>query len=106
MSTPKATAQKQSDGSYIVRVFNKFDRSTDIVFPYDPQTEVLALEYMNFKNAQAESGPESPATQAVVREFKQEFPEVKPVVVKEEVKPVAVKAMSPSSPSRQIRSRL
>lgn len=70
MSTPKAVAQKNGDGSYTVRVFSAFDRSTDVVFPYDPETERLALEYVNFKNSLAVSGPLSPATQAVVADLK------------------------------------
>lgn len=70
VTVPPAVAQKNSDGSYTVRVFHAYDRSTDIVFPYTPEGPMLALEYANFKNAQMESGPESPATRAVVAEAK------------------------------------
>jgi len=66
----RAVAQKNGDGSYTVRVFSAFDKSTDVLFPMDPFGELLALEYTNFKNAQAESGPLSPATQAVVSDAK------------------------------------
>ena len=66
----RAVAQKNGDGSYTVRVFSAFDKSTDVLFPMDPFGELLALEYTNFKNAQAESGPLSPATQAILSEAK------------------------------------
>ena len=66
----KAVAQKNSDGSYTVRVFSAFDKSSDVLFPMDAESERLALEYTNFKNGQAVSGPLSPATQAVVAELK------------------------------------
>lgn len=65
-----AQALKNGDGSYTVRVFSSFDKSTDVLFPMDSENEQLALEYANFKNAQAESGPLSPATQAVVADLK------------------------------------
>jgi len=70
MSFKKAVAQKNGDGSYTVRVFSAFDKSSDVLFPMDPFGELLALEYTNFKNAQAKSGPLSPATQAIVSEAK------------------------------------
>ena len=62
----KALAQKNSDGSYTVRVFSAADRSTDVVFPYDSYNKQLAVEYAAFKNAQEVSGPNSPATRAVL----------------------------------------
>ena len=67
---PKAEAQKNSDGSYTVRVFHTPESSSDVVFPYNPHTSNLAVEYANFKNSQNESGPKSPATRAVVRDLK------------------------------------
>jgi hypothetical protein len=65
----KALAQKNSDGSYTVRVFSAADRSTDVVFPMDPYSQQLAVEYAAFKNAQEVSGPDSPATRAVVADM-------------------------------------
>jgi hypothetical protein len=74
MKTPfhKAVAQKNSDGSYTVRVIHDGvnGRSTDVVFPMDSENERLALEYAKFKNDQSRSGPKSPATQAVVSDMK------------------------------------
>src|SRR5271157_2041599 len=67
---PAATAQKMSDGSYLVRVFHAYDRSTDVTFPLDSENERLALEYANFKIAQRLSGPQSPATAAVIADAK------------------------------------
>lgn len=65
---PKSEALKQSDGSFVVRVFHAHDRSTDVVFPYTPEAPLLAIEYADFKNAQREKGKQSLATQAILRE--------------------------------------
>lgn len=66
----RAQALKNGDGSYTVRVFSAFDKSTDVLFPMNDETERLALEYAEFKNSQAVTGPDSPATQAVLADFK------------------------------------
>lgn len=66
---PKSEALKQPDGSFVVRVFHAHDRSTDVVFPYTPEAPLLALEYAEFKNAQRVTGPDSPATQAVLADY-------------------------------------
>jgi hypothetical protein len=66
----KALAQKNGDGSYTVRVFSAADKSTDVIFPMDPYSQQLAVEYAAFKNAQEVSGPDSPATRAVVADMK------------------------------------
>jgi hypothetical protein len=70
MLIPKTTAQKNGDGSYTVRVFQSQDRSTDVVFPHDAENERLALEYADFKNSQKVSGPDSPATQSVMSDYR------------------------------------
>ena len=69
-SLPKAQAIKNTDGSYTVRVFYLADRYSEVVFPHDSQTEQLALEYVDFKNQQRVSGPHSPATQAVLADYR------------------------------------
>ena len=69
-SLPKAQAIKNTDGSYSVRVFYLPERFTEVVFPHDSQNEQLALEYADFKNQQRVSGPNSPATQAVLTEYR------------------------------------
>jgi hypothetical protein len=67
-SFKKAIAQKNSDGSYTVRVFSSPDRSTDVVFPMDPWNEKLAKEYEEFLNNK--SGPNSLATKAVLGDLR------------------------------------
>jgi hypothetical protein len=70
MSVPKALAVKNADGSFIVRVFYLPERYTEVLFPHDSQSEQLALEYAEFKNSQRVTGPDSPATQAVLTEYR------------------------------------
>jgi hypothetical protein len=67
-SFKKAIAQKNSDGSWTVRVFSSPDRSTDVLFPMDPWNEKLAREYEKFKNEQ--SGPNSLETKAVLGDLR------------------------------------
>jgi len=67
-SFKKAIAQKNSDGSYTVRVFSSPDRSTDVLFPMDPWNEKLAKEYEEFLNNK--SGPNSLATKAVLGDLR------------------------------------
>lgn len=64
MVIPTITAQKQSDGTYVVRILH--DRlsghSTEVTFSFNSYAEELAQEYAKFKNSQPQATvvPEAP----------------------------------------------